>query len=364
MAQILNVNLNTLPEKEKRFLESSPLLVSSGGYNNTNAQSQNGNVAGGDVANNITLTGFSVPPTRRYYVQSIDIYSSVTAEFNLTAGNGSLIPSGSTSQRTISVKVLAGSTIVVPYDDFVVERSGFFLTTAAPIVGGGNFRCGFTINGATNVVNDPNINAPVTIGMIGDSIWTAQGPTYGNQFSPFLFRDWYISGQGPSNKRVDARLVIKGQGGYAMSNILEMLNTQYLLMGKIDMLAINIGMNDAAAYAANPAAFQAGYATIYAWIKTFYPSIPVMFCGPSPRQDGLELTGLVPMRTWLSSYVSGLNDATIRYCNLANGFDRTVNANYTDGTGSNGIHPSALGHGIMYNNMKVSAQASPSIALS
>ena len=425
-----------LSDSERRFIESSPLLTSAATYDNTVAQSQNGGVAGGDVARNVTLAGFIVPATRKYYVPSIVFTSTIEGDFNLQIGNGSLQAIGNTSQRTLNVKFgPGGGSVTVPFDGYLPERCGIFMVTNTAIVGSGvravsiaNAGSGYvngthqlvftggggsgargtvtvsggvmtTINmvspgtgytsaptitfptatggsnasltalvggigffkvsmstpGADNLTNDNIIGADKIIGGFGDSIFTASGPTYGNQFTPFLIRDWYKS------NGVNAGIIVKGNGGYNFANIIEMLNTQMGYMGYIDLLVLNIGMNDAVEYGSTPATFQSNMAKFMEWRNIFYKDVPTILCGPTPRQDANE-TALIAMRTWISGYVNGL-DSSVRFCNLSAGFDRTINGNYTDGTGANGVHPSAAGHAIMANNLKNTLQVSPAITL-
>lgn len=423
---------------ERRYIESSPLLVSSAGYDNTSAQSQNGSIAGGDLLRNVSLAGFSVPATRRYYVPSIVVTSTIEGDFNIQIGNGSLQAAGNTAQRTLRVVFgPGGGTATLPYNDYIPERSGLFMVTntaisgsgvravaitnagtgyttgtyqlvftggggtgargTATVTGGiftaitmiapgtgyttaptitiptatggsnasltasvggiGFFKCGFSIPSAQNLTNCNVVNRDKAIGFVGDSLIMSTGPTYGSQFMPFMLRDWYIS------NGAKAGIIVKGNGGYDSINIAEMINTQSMYMGDIDLLLWNIGMNDAVLYSTIPATFQANFATFMASRNTFYRNVPLIICGPTPRQDAYEISGLTPMRTWLLNYVTGLNDVTTRYCNAANGIDRTNNANYTDGTGANGIHLSAAGHAIFVNNLKATLSTSPAITL-
>lgn len=321
-------------------------LLAREGYQLTGTSIGSSNASGG-LAVGATLGGIAPPPGHAIWVESITLSSLIDITVWIQRADSGLIANGAASPiNPISVGP-SFSTAVLPVNALIREGESisFILRTAVPTGSGSDtfgFRAGF--NGR-RVTNDFAFDMPKTMLVVGDSISTTTissatsgGTAYGSDFyHAQLARSMRAARKG-------YRRILKGDGGWKTSNAVHAMKRNNLEVAAADLIVIMLGTNETLL-----SDYQANLPLLYTYCRDIYPDAAISILGPPPRQDSLETSLLVPLRTWASSYVSGLNDPKARFTSLASAFDRAIDSNYlsSDGTGGTRVHPVAAAHTAM-----------------
>jgi len=289
----------------------------------------------GVIASGNSLGLFFVNAGHAYWVENLTLSSNEAIRVLVTVSASGIPATGATGMN-YRLDIPAGVPIILPFNRFLYERTTITITTQTTTTSGFTF---VTSMQGVRVCNDFAFDAAKIMLVIGDSISNGTGPTYGSDQYTFIVRDWLYS-QGKST-----RCILKGSGSYNSANITALRKSGQLMPTAPDLILYNIGINDASL-----AAFQAEFPSILAHKQKFWPNAKMICLGMSPRQGASEASISVPIRSYMASTISALNDSKIYYCSLASAFSSVGDTYYmtTDGTtNTTRMHPNDAGHALI-----------------
>jgi lysophospholipase L1-like esterase len=320
------------------------------GYQVTNTSITGDNTLGGFAVGD-ALGGIGPAIGHSIYIESITLQSLIDVFIWIQRADASLIANGAASGlMPVAVGPTYGSP-VVPLGTLLKEGESlsFVLRTAVPSGGGSNtfsFRAGFV---GRRFTNDFSFESPNTMLVIGDSITNGTGPDYGLQLYHARVQR-FLKFNGSQYRRI-----VKGDGGWKTSHAVDAMQRGWFDVSDPGLIMVMLGTNETVI-----ADFQTNMTELISWMQEVFPSVKKCIIGPPPRQDSIETTVLVPIRSWTESYVAGLGDPNIHFTSLADSFDRTIASNYiaSDGPDGTRIHPTGIVHGVMadylFNEWEVS----------
>lgn len=292
------------------------------------------------------------------WIESISFHSGVDVFIHLQRVDSNLIANNASAAfNPVGVGPTYGYP-VIPINSFLKEGESLLvvLKTAVPSGSGTNtfnFRFGF--NGR-RVTNDLAFEAPKSMMVIGDSITNtaiSNQSTGGTSFGSDFYHAQLARMMRAARKQY--RRIVKGDGGWKTSHALYAMRRGWFDIPPPDLITIMLGTNETLL-----SDFQTNLPILYQYCRDMYPDALIGIIGPPPRQDSVEVSLMIPLRTWTASYVNGLSDAKARFASVAASFDRTVDANYlaSDGVSGTRIHPIASAHTAMANTIKTDWQSS------
>lgn len=274
------------------------------------------------------------------YVKSITLTSLIDVNVWIEVIDASLIANSAVPTITsVDVGPNRGNA-TVEINGFIREGELIRVTLRTAVASGGgtntlDFRAGFH---ARRFTNDLAFEAPKTMLVIGDSITNTTGPSFGSEFyHTRVALD--LKSQGKHYRRI-----VKGDGGWKSSHAVYAMKRGWFEVSTPDLITVMLGTNETVL-----ADYQANMPQLVDYLKASYPKAVICLIGPPPRQDSVETSVLVPLRSWLSSYVTGLANPNIYFTTVADSFDRTDANNYvaTDGAAGTRVHPTGTAHGLM-----------------
>lgn len=340
---------SNVDEQARYQVEGTPLNNAISSYDNSVATTQNSSTANGTVPNNTLVVSVSVPPSRVWYIHYIVLrnYSkTVRLSVKVQRIDGLEVPSANSSM-TNYIKIDTNSYVTIPVEAYNYEHQLIAVFSDGALTG--NFYLTESIV-ADNLSSDMNYDATNQLLGFGDSITNSTGVNNGNQFYYNIALDT-LRAQGYT-----IRTVRIGNSGWTSANWLEHIQApQTCIIGKPLAIWVNYGMNDDIPYStggATATTIQNNFAKGIALLLKRYPGSPILMCGQTPRQDSYETSGAIPLRTWLSGYITTLANPLVHYIDLSTGFNNTINSLYFDSVGGSsvGIHPSASGQIIVGSN--------------
>lgn len=293
------------------------------------------NNAAGVRASGEGLTSHFINAGHAWFVDTLTLSSNEDITVLVTTSAPSIAATGVTGMN-YRVMLKAGVPLPISINRFIYELNTISILTQTVTTAGFAF---ISSLGGVRVCNDFAFDADKTMLVIGDSISNGTGPSYGSDQYTFIVRDWLYS-QGKST-----RCMLKGSGSYTSANITALRKTGQLMPTAPDLVLYNIGINDASL-----AAFQAEFPSILAHKQKYWHNAKMICLGMTPRQGALEASVSVPIRSYMASTISALNDSKIYYCSLANAFSSVGDTYYmtTDGTtNTSRIHPNDAGHALI-----------------
>lgn len=327
------------------------------GFHST-ATSVAGDNSGGALAVGASLGSIAPLPGHCLWVESISLHSAIDILVFVQRADAGLIANGAASGlNPVAVGPTYGSP-VIPINDLIREGESItFVLRTAVTSGAGtntlNFRAGFL---ARRVTNDLAFEMPKVHLVIGDSITnttissaSSGGTSYGSDFyHAQLGRDMRAAGK-------NYRRVVKGDGGWKSSHAVYAMKRGWFDVPQADLITVMLGTNETLL-----SDYQTNLPLLYDYLRDMYPTSMISVVGPPPRQDSIETSLLVPLRTWASGYVAGLGDSKARFTTLAASFDRTIDANYlaSDGASGTRVHPVASAHTAMKDTLIADWQGS------
>lgn len=247
------------------------------------------------------------------------------------------------TQRVWQGILAANSPVVFPIHSFLrsfqTGSSGITLAVRNNLTAGSVSYKGAVAAQGCVLTDDLNLDAKYSALWIGDSVYNGTGPTATNKMLPFLIRDWYTS-----TYALDTRVILRSRSSTTSSNW-----ETYRQLGAFDGLAPSVvwyepGINDAGA-AVSSSTYLANVTAFVTYARKKWPKAHVVVLGVGPLENNTSEASAVTYRSAASSYVSGLADGYVHFCDLGSSFDRTVSSNYvgTDTPGSR-VHPNDTGH--------------------
>ena len=291
--------------------------------------------AAGVKASGAGLTSHFINAGHAWFVDTLTLSSNEDITVLVTTSAPSIAATGVTGMN-YRVMLKAGVPLPISINRFIYELNTISILTQTVTTAGFAF---ISSLGGVRVCNDFAFDADKTMLVIGDSISNGTGPSYGSDQYTFIVRDWLYS-QGKST-----RCMLKGSGSYTSANITALRKTGQLMPTAPDLVLYNIGINDASL-----AAFQAEFPSILAHKQRYWPNAKMICLGMSPKQGATEASVSVPIRSYMASTISVLNDSKIYYCSLANAFSSVGDTYYmtTDGTtNTTRIHPNDAVHSLI-----------------
>jgi hypothetical protein len=207
------------------------------------------------------------------------------------------------------------------------------------------------------IADDSNFDAAKTILMVGDSI-QATGPSAGSfrdALAVWQMRD-YLRSLGH-----DYRLVMKQVGGTVTSQAEAWRKYGHLdIPGNVALIFYQMGANDCSG-AVSSGVYSANWALFVNWALLRWPTCKIVMFGVTPAENNTTETARVAYRSALSSYVNGLANSRVKFCDLGSSFNRTNTANYiSSDPGGSHIHPSNAGNAAIYAVQKTFIDANAS----
>lgn len=289
----------------------------------------------GVKASGAGLTSHFINAGHAWFVDTLTLSSNEDITVLVTTSAPSIAATGVTGMN-YRVMLKAGVPLPISINRFIYELNAISILTQTVTTAGFAF---ISSLGGVRVCNDFAFDADKTMLVIGDSMSNGTGPSYGSDQYTFIVRDWLYS-QGKST-----RCMLKGSGSYTSANITALRKTGQLMPTAPDLVLYNIGINDASL-----AAFQAEFPSILAHKQKYWPNAKMICLGMTPKQGASEASVSVPIRSYMASTISALNDSKIYYCSLANAFSSVGDTYYmtTDGTtNTSRIHPNDAGHALI-----------------
>lgn len=192
----------------------------------------------------------------------------------------------------------------------------------------------------TMIANDLDFTAPGRALIVWDSIGKNTSVPYTirqDQVWQYLLRDGLTTTRGIKYQIINKSL--SGKTGIDFDKV--------MAEGMLDVEGVTdifwgLGVNDAI-QATGTSAFGTAVTNFINYKKKYFPKVRLYMCGATPLQNNTTEATLATYRTAMSNAVSTAADPLVKYINLANSFDRTVDGNYasTDTPGSK-IHPASV----------------------
>jgi lysophospholipase L1-like esterase len=173
--------------------------------------------------------------------------------------------------------------------------------------------------------------APKVAMFVGDSVLDSFAITEISTMYPFVFKQ-YLASQG-----YRTRIVLKSTGG-TTSTLQEAArkNGRYDI-DKCDLIVYALGINDVGVDAG--ASYVGNVTSFWNWAKFRYPSAKMLVCGITPLANAGNEAIAATMRSNIQAWVTGVNEARLRYINLGTSLNPADAALLPDG-----VHPSDSGH--------------------
>ena len=285
-----------------------------------------------------SIGGIGPGANQAWLVETIAISSTKDVVVFVQRANANLIANGAASSL---IPVMVGPTYgfaTVPIKGVLREGESIsFVLQTAVAQAASSSAPDFTIRAGfhgSRLTNDFAFESPKVMLCIGDSITNTTGPTFGSEFYHAVFQR-YLWSQGKQYRRI-----LKGDGGWKTSHALISLKRNLLDVPQADAILFMLGTNETAL-----SDFQANFPSFLSYKKDRYPDAKMVVIGPPPRQDAIETSVLVPLRSYAQAAVSA--ESNVLYVSFAAAFSAIGDTNYitNDGTASGGrVHPNALGH--------------------
>lgn len=206
-----------------------------------------------------------------------------------------------------------------------------------------------------SITKNTDLTAPYVVQGIGDSLMFGTGATEIEASSYVLVGSEYVYPQEPFMQQVRKYLyrlgyrfwlTNKAQSSSTTSSIVHGIKWGYYDLDRTDLIICMIGANDAnnlgstggLSVTANQTKFSNNIDYILNWKQKRYPSAKMLMLGSTPSSDNTTETRIEIGRQIMAARVAAINDSKIKYKSLANAFDRTVQANYLGGNGTDTIH--------------------------
>ena len=295
--------------------------------------------SGNISASNIQNIGSVIPNMATPYVL-------VNAKANLTANkdvvlyvsaNGDI--TGSAGDSSVSYYFIpSGGYVTIEFPTPMHPLSSIFSLLGDALQTGTAVKIGMHGSG-TKMLNDFNFSAKRKIYWMGDSITDFTANLIGtSNFYQFQVRDWLTK-----NSNIgDYRLTQKAWGGRTSNDFDKLLIQGSLFVENPDIIFYQLGMNDAS-QSVGTTAYVANMQRIIKYKQTFWKDAILVFLGTTPAQNNTLEASLVNYRNAMSNMVSATGDIKIKYINLDNVFNRTLQTSYADSdTSGNGLHPGSL----------------------
>lgn len=319
------------------ILDFGTLLRESNQFTNTSIA---GNNSAGSLSVGTVLGSVAAPVGSNLWVDTITMTSDIDATVWVQRGNANLIANAAAPcVQPVCCGPSFGAAII-PINSLLMEgESVSFVLRSVVDSGAGsntfNFRGGV---GGRRITNDLAYESPKTMLVIGDSITNTTGPTSGFEF--------YHTRTALELKSITKhyRRIVKGDGGWKTSHALDAMRRGVLSISDPDLITIMLGTNETVV-----TDYQTNMTQLIEWLVKFYPSAKICIFGPPPRQDSVEISVMVPIRSWAQSFVAGSSNQNLHFTSLADSFDRTDANNYvaSDGAAGTRVHPTGTAHGLM-----------------
>lgn len=293
-----------------------------------------------NIGKHAWIHGVSIT-TDRYMDYSVTIktdhYTSTNSIFGTLAGS-------STS---------ASSVYLLPIEALV--REGGSCQVFVNAEGGGEMPQVTTNIISTEFTADMNWNADRKILIIGDSTtWSTVGTDLGG--TPYDGHDLYAFRLRDKINQFSTythRLINKGYGGSNAIDWKKSIRYGELDGINYDTIMIGLGMNDASSISGGYtiAMFKDNLQAIIDHRNIYNKGSKMLFIAPNLTDSASRTTNIAAIRTAISDVVTAAADTNIRFVNSSLAFSLNgtpaADANMTERTAGNRIHPSGAGHGLI-----------------
>jgi len=298
------------------------------------------------------MTQIFVPPTRCYVLNEISVASdkktTINIEINDAFNSGKVL--------YLRKQLQPGQDVKFDLKGLKLHSNGRILITqydsdgTAIVITGG-------ISGI-DITDDLNLTSDKNILFIGDSIQyganlNATAQTYlPNAVYTTKIRDYY------NDKGVNAEMVVMAvhaitTGGLERNRINGLYNSR-----KWDLIVYCAGTNNTIAGAAQSvidtqlAAATLDYQNFVKWKKNMQTQAKLLMLGPTPMFNATREAQLVGLRTAMQNTVQTLGDSKTKYLSLGTAYTATVQGNYSEAAGTDGVHPNVASNALMFNVVK------------
>jgi lysophospholipase L1-like esterase len=309
-----------------------------------------GTLTGG--ATNQALATFSLPSlTRAFYCESIILSSNKQLDLQVQLEQIALSSVGQV------IRIVTGQFQPVQIPIRALFRPGMVATA------GGSTSIGTTAN--RNGIDATLTGAIVNGSMIGHSLYddfdfgaTKVGLIIGDSISngtagitqKYNSYEWKLRERFRANGS-RLRLVTKAVSGTTTTDHERQRAFGMYTLQQVDLIIYMLGMNDALQSIAGSTT-QANLAAAITWKQRNYPNALMLVLGTTPAQNNTTESYLAgTTRPALSAAVSAAADNKVKYIDLTNAFDRTLDTTVyaSSDTAGSRIHPNDTGHAGVYS---------------